>query len=169
MKSNNNDLEYVKKFKYKQFYLQKTKDFFKPLLKFKLLNLFILNSFARIIDIFIFGLVLFFYYNLPIYKVNFLFDEINLYANVGFFLLFLIYGIISYYYLEKKTVGEYIFNIGKNKIIEVKHNYRFFLMIELCFLNIFELFKRALFLNVLIYFINKKSRKKEEDKNLKKK
>ncbi len=132
-----------------------------------LLKLFGLNFLARIIDILIFAFVLYFYYSLPVYKVKFLFDEVNLYANLGFFILFIIYGIISFYYLDKKTVGEYIFNIGKNKITEVKHNKTFFLIIELCFLNIFELFKRALLLNVLIYFIERKMKKNEEKKNIK--
>lgn len=133
-----------------------------------LFKLFGVNFLARIIDILIFAFVMFIYYSLPIYKVNFLFDEVNLYANVGFFILFLIYGIISFYYLDKKTVGEYIFNIGKNKIIDIKHQYTFFLMIELCFLNILELFKRALLLNIIIYFMNKRKAKKEEKLKIKK-
>lgn len=131
----------------------------------KLLKLFSLNLLARIIDIIIFSIVIFIYYKLPVYKVNFLFDEVNLFANLGFLLLFIIYGIISLLFLNNRTVGEFIFKIGNDKISNVKYKNKFFLMIELCFLNIFEIFKRALFLNILIYFINRSIEKKELKKN----
>lgn len=127
----------------------------------KLLKLFTLNFLTRVVDLFIFFSVIFIYYKLPVYKINFLGDDVNLYANVGFFLLFIVYGIISYMYLNNKTLGEYLFKVGHNKIETVKHKNKFFLMVELCFLNIFEIFKRALFINIIIYFMNKKTNSKE--------